>query len=185
MSPIADFPKATHLKNFFWKKGQDIRLFGILLVLAGVIDFVWIASYPHYQLKVFGATFDNWLGEMVKYQHPFIHWLIGYGFWKQRLWALYGYLVYLGLGCLSEVVTQVVGGFHTTRTTMILVSLLFGGYIVLRRPAFQTSPPAAASREIGAEVPVTDQDSPIHGHPYFSELQKRRPSQDYDAGPKG
>jgi len=69
------------LKYAFWEKGRDIRLFGVLLVVGGMADFIWIASYPHYALKVFGTIFESWLGEIVKYQHPFIHWLIGYGFW--------------------------------------------------------------------------------------------------------
>jgi len=120
----------------FWKNGWDIRILGILLVVAGVFDLVWIAAYPNYALKVLGTTFEGLTGEFVKYQHPVIHWILGYGFWRQRRWAFYGYLVYLGLGCLSEVVTQMIDGFHSTRTTMILVSLIFGSYIVLRRSAF-------------------------------------------------
>lgn len=127
-----------------------------------MVDFMWIASYPHYALKVFGTTFDSWLGEIVKYQHPFIHGLIGYGFWKQRLWAFYGYLIYLGLGCLSEVVNQIVGNFHATRTTMILISLLFGGYIILRRPAFQVASPAAASPENIEKFTIRGQRPFIH-----------------------
>lgn len=125
----------------FLSQGRDIQIFGILLLLAGTLDLVWIATYPHYALKIFGTTFSGWAGEFVKYQHPFIHWVLGYGFLKKHLWAFWGYLFYLGLGCLSELTTQVVEGFHTTRTTMILVSLLFGCYIFLRRAVFLSSDP--------------------------------------------
>jgi len=128
--------KTKHLGNIFWEKAWDIRMFGVLLVVAGVFDFIWISAYPNYALKVFGSTFGGVTGEIVKYQHPLIHGLLGYGFWRQRLWAFYGYLFYLALGCLSEVVTQLVGGFHSTRTTMIVVSLVVGIYIVYRRSAF-------------------------------------------------
>lgn len=128
-----------HLGNLCWEKAWDIRIFGILLVVAGVFDLIWISAYPHYALKVFGTSFDGLTGEIVKYQHPLIHWILGYGFWKQRRWAFYGYLAYLGVGCLSEVITQIVGGFHATRSTMILVSLVFGSYILFRRSAFHHS----------------------------------------------
>jgi hypothetical protein len=127
-------PLISH--STFWKQGRDIQIFGILLIVAGSIDLIWIAAYPNYALKVFGTTFDGVTGEFVKYQHPLIHWILGYGFWKQRLWAFYGYLVYLGLGCLSEVVTQLTAGFHSTRTTMIVVSLLVGWYVLYRKSVF-------------------------------------------------
>ena len=107
--------------------------------MAGVFDLVWISAYQNYALKVFDTTFEGLPGEFVNYQHPVIHWILGYGFWRQRRWRFYGYLVYLGLGCLSEVVTQLIGGFHSNRTTMILISLVFGSYIVFRRSAFLSS----------------------------------------------
>ena len=130
-----------HEGNEFWEKDWDIRIFGILLVVAGAFDFIWISAYPNYALMVFGTSFDGLTGEIVKYQHPFIHWILGYGFGKQRRWAFYGYLAYLVVGCLSEAITQIVGGFHATRTTMIFVSLVFGSYIIFRRSAFHLSSP--------------------------------------------
>jgi hypothetical protein len=126
----------------FLSQGRDIQIFGMLLLLAGTLDFMWIAAYPHYALKVFGTTFSGWAGEFVKYQHPFIHWALGYGFLKRHLWAFWGYLIYLGLGCLSELATQIVEGFHPTRTIMILISLLFGSYIFQRRSVFLSSSPS-------------------------------------------
>jgi hypothetical protein len=128
----------------FLSQGRDIQFFGMLLLLAGTLDFMWIAAYPHYALKVFGTTFTGWAGEFVKYQHPFIHWALGYGFMKRHLWAFWFYLVYLGLGCLSEWTTQIVEGFHATRATMILISLLFGSYIFLRRSVFLPPTPSKA-----------------------------------------
>ena len=100
---------------------------------------MWIMAYPEYSLKVFGLTFSGWIGEFVKYQHPAIHLAIGYGFWKTERWAFFAYLLYLTLACFSEIVTQVVEGYHPTRTTMIIVSLLFGMYIVLRRKVFRSA----------------------------------------------
>lgn len=122
----------------FLPSGNDIRILGILFVVSGIIDFVWIMSYPDYALKVFGTTFPGWQGAFVKYQHPVIHWAIGYGFWFRQRWAYVAYLAYLGLACTSEVTTQVVEGYHQTRTTMIIVSLLFGLYIFTRRHIFHT-----------------------------------------------
>ena len=131
---------AMNKKRTAFASGIDIRLLGILFVLSGVIDFFWILSYPNYALKVFGTTFTGWTGEMVKYQHPVIHLAIGYGFWKTKKWALYTYLVYLTLACMSEITTQMVQGYHPTRTTMIIISIIFGLYIVWRRHIFQFAP---------------------------------------------
>ncbi len=117
--------------------GADIKTLGLLFLVSGVIDFLWILSYPEYALKVFGTTFSGWARALVKFQHPSIHWAIGFGFWKKRWWAYVTYLVYLFLACLSETITQVIDGYHPTRTTMIMISLLFGVYIVSRRKVFQ------------------------------------------------
>ena len=122
-----------------FSSGIDIRLLGILFVISGVIDFFWILSYPNYALKVFGTTFNGWIGELVKYQHPVIHLIIGYGFWKTKKWAFCTYLVYLTLACMSEITTQMVQGYHPTRTTMVIISILFGLYIVWRRNIFQSA----------------------------------------------
>ena len=107
-------------------------------MISGIIDLVVILAYPEYSLKVFGTTFSGWLGEFVKYQHPVIHLAIGYGFWKTERWVFFAYLLYLTVACLSEIVTQLVVGYHTFRTTMVIVSLLFGIYIVWRRNVFQS-----------------------------------------------
>ena len=131
------FGEGARSKRF--SSGIDIRLLGILFVISGVVDFFWILSYPNYALKVFGTTFTGWIGAFVKYQHPVIHLAIGYGFWKTKKWALYTYLVYLILACLSETTTQLVQGYHPTRTTMIIISILFGFYIVWRRKIFSSA----------------------------------------------
>lgn len=129
---------STHIRpKSLLASGLDIRILGILFVLSGVVDLLWILSYPEYALKVFGTTFKGWAGMVVKYQHPVIHWAIGYGFWYTRRWAFWGYLTYLGFACLSETINQVVLGFHTTRTTMIVISLVFGTYIVARKNVFK------------------------------------------------
>lgn len=128
----------------FWTRAIDIRMLGILFVVSGLIDLLWILSYPDYALKVFGTTFGGWVGEAVKLQHPLIHVVIGLGFFTTRRWALWGYLAYLALACASEIVTQVVVGFHPVRMTMILISLAFAAYVVARRHAFHSNEPHEA-----------------------------------------
>jgi len=118
------------------RAGQDIKILGLLFLISGCLDLLWILSYPEYALNVFGTTFSGWAGEVVKFQHPLIHWLIGYGFWQTRRWAFWSYLGYLTLACLSEVINQLMLGFHHTRTTMIVVSLVFGAYIIARQQVF-------------------------------------------------
>ena len=141
MVPLPDAVMAHEIQRMHVQpnpgSGTDIRIFGILFVVAGITDLIWILSYPEYALKVFGTTFAGWTGVFVKYQHPVIHWMIGYGFWHRRRWALWGYLAYLLMACLSETVNQVVFSFNATRTTMIMVSLVFGTYIVARRNVFR------------------------------------------------
>lgn len=118
--------------------GADLRLFGWLLTLSGIVDLFWILLYPDYALKVFGRTFTGWPGWAVKLQHPVIHWVIGYGFARARRWALWTYLAYLAVAILSEIVTQVVGGWHQVRITMMSVSLLVAGYLWMRRGALRS-----------------------------------------------
>lgn len=121
----------------FWNRAIDIRILGILFVVSGLIDLLWILSYPDYALKVFGTTLSGWAGEAVKLQHPLIHLAIGIGFFLTRRWAFLGYLAYLALACASEIVTQIVLGYHPVRTTMILISLAFAAYVVARRVVFR------------------------------------------------
>ena len=59
--------ETKNLASFLWENAWDIRMFGLLLVVAGVFDFVWISAYPNYALKVFGRTFGGLTGEFVKY----------------------------------------------------------------------------------------------------------------------
>lgn len=120
----------------FWNRAIDIRILGILFIVSGLIDLLWILSYPDYALKVFGTTFGGWIGEAVKLQHPLIHLAIGTGFFLTRRWAFWGYLAYLALACASEIVTQILLGYHPVRTTMILISLAFATYVVARRRVF-------------------------------------------------
>ena len=122
---------------FLNSRGKDIKILGLVFVISGFIDLIWILSYPEYTLKIFGTTFEGWVGALVKFQHPIIHWAIGYGFWHQRYWAFLGYLVYLVLACLSEFTNQLILGFNEIRASMIIASLLFGAYIVARRNVFQ------------------------------------------------
>ena len=121
----------------WWASGDDIRWVGWLFLASGVIDLVWILSYPAYQLKVFGLTFGGTVGWMIKLQHPVIHWGIGWGFLRTRLWAWWGYLVYLLVACTSEIVTQLVDGIHPVRVSMIGISVAFAAYIVMRRHIFR------------------------------------------------
>ena len=99
----------------FGRWAIDIRMLGLLFILSGAIDLLWIVSYPDYALKVFGTTFGGWTGEAVKLQHPLIHLAIGIGFFLVRRWAFWGYLAYLALACASEIVTQIVLGYHPVR----------------------------------------------------------------------
>ena len=128
--------KNTRPFAFLNSRGKDIKILGLVFVISGFIDLIWIVSYPEYALKIFGTTFEGWAGALVKFQHPIIHWAIGYGFWHQRHWAFFGYLFYLALACLSETTNQLIFGFNVTRTSMIIASLLFGAYVVARRNVF-------------------------------------------------
>lgn len=49
-------------------------------MVAGGFDLVWISAYPNYALKMLGTTIEGVTGEIVKYQHPLIHWVLGYSF---------------------------------------------------------------------------------------------------------
>ena len=144
MSPVAEMARGIGGRSLvpqaratWWASGDDIRWIGWLFLVSGVIDLVWILSYPAYQLKVFGGAFGGAVGWMVKLQHPVIHWVIGWGFVRTRLWAWWGYLAYLLVACTSEIITQLVEGPHPVRLSMIGISLVFAGYVALRRHVFR------------------------------------------------
>lgn len=60
--------------------GRDIKLFGALFVLVGLIDLLIIEFFPAYALKLFGVTIAGPLAYIVKLHSPAAHFVIGYGF---------------------------------------------------------------------------------------------------------
>ena len=46
MQNHAGIANPKHWNGPFWKNVWDIRVLGILLVVAGVFDLVWISAYP-------------------------------------------------------------------------------------------------------------------------------------------
>lgn len=56
-----------HHPRYFLSTGRDNQILGVLLILAGTFDLMWIVAYPHYALKVLGTTlFSGRAGESVK-----------------------------------------------------------------------------------------------------------------------
>ncbi|MBM4120720.1 MAG: hypothetical protein ACKOBZ_08005 [Nitrospira sp.] len=120
--------------------GRDIKTLGGLFLIVGTMDMVIIAWYPDYALKIFGTSLSGTAGYLVKLQSPIVHFLIGYGFLFLRPWAWGLSLAYAGFGIASECLNQYVLGFSVIRSSFILTTLAFIGYLVWRRAVFDGPP---------------------------------------------
>lgn len=124
-------------------RGLDIKLFGALFLLVGLIDMLVIEWFPAYALKLFGVTIIGPLAYLVKLHSPAVHFLIGYGFLFLRPWAWGLAIAYGGFGLVSELMNQVQFGFHQLRAGFMATTVLFLCYVVWRRTLFADSVPPA------------------------------------------
>ena len=108
-------------------RGLDIKLFGALFLLVGLIDLLIIEWFPAYALKLFGVTIAGPLAYLVKLHSPAVHLLIGYGFLFLRPWAWGLAMAYGGFGLTSELMNQVQFGFHPLRAGSWRPRLCFSG----------------------------------------------------------
>ena len=136
-------------------RGIDIKLFGALFLLVGLIDVLIIEFFPAYGLKLFGVTITGPLAYMVKLHSPAVHFLIGYGFLFLRPWAWGLAMAYGGFGLTSELMNQIQFGFHQLRTGFMATTALFLCYVAWRRILFADPvPPAQRLASSSPEVPL-------------------------------
>ncbi len=136
------------------ERGLDIKLFGALFVLVGLIDVLIIEFFPAYALKLFGITIVGPWAYPVKLHSPAVHLLIGYGFVFLRPWAWGLAMAYGGFGITSEWMNQLEFGFHPLRTGFMAATLLFLCYLAWRRTLFADPvPPAQRLASSSPEVP--------------------------------
>jgi len=135
-------------------RGIDIKIFGALFLLVGLIDVLIIEFFPAYALKLFGVTITGPLAYMVKLHSPAVHFLIGYGFLFLRPWAWGLAMAYGGFGLTSELMNQFQFGFHHLRTGFMATTALFLCYVAWRRILFADPvPPAQRLASSSPEVP--------------------------------
>ena len=136
-------------------RGIDIKLFGALFLLVGLIDVLIIEFFPAYGLKLFGVTITGPLAYMVKLHSPAVHFLIGYGFLFLRPWAWGLAMAYGGFGLTSELMNQFQFGFHHLRTGFMATTALFLCYVAWRRILFADPVhPAPRLASSSPEVPL-------------------------------
>ncbi|MEP7150996.1 MAG: hypothetical protein ABI856_04755 [Nitrospira sp.] len=135
-------------------RGRDIKLFGALFILVGLVDVLIIEFFPAYALKLFGLTIVGPLAYPVKLHSPAVHFLIGYGFVFMRPWAWGLSMAYGGFGLTSEFMNQLEFGFHYLRTGFMAATFLFLCYVAWRRTLFvDPVPPAQRLASSTPEVP--------------------------------
>ncbi len=136
------------------QRGLDIKLFGALFVLVGLLDVLIIEFFPAYALKLFGVTVVGPLAYAVKLHSPAVHFLIGYGFLFLRPWAWGLAMAYGGFGLISELMNQLEFGFHQLRMAFMATTALFLCYVAWRRILFADPvPPAQRLTSSSPEVP--------------------------------
>ncbi|WHZ17171.1 MAG: hypothetical protein OJF52_004023 [Nitrospira sp.] len=133
------------------ERGLDIKLFGALFVLVGLINVLIIEFFSGYALKLFGATITGPLGYLVKLHSPAVHFLIGYGFLFLRPWAWGLAIAYGGFGLISELMNQLSLGFHPLRTGFMIAMALFLWYVAWRRALF--ADPLPSTRRMASSSP--------------------------------
>jgi len=116
--------------------GVDVKLLGGLFLIIGAVDLVIIVLFPAYALKLFGTAVTGPASFLIKLHSPALHLLIGYGFLWLRPWAWGLSLAYAGFGIVSEVMNQLVFGFHLVRSGFIATTALFVIYLFWRRHLF-------------------------------------------------
>ncbi len=135
------------------QRGTDIKLFGALFLLVGLIDVLIIEFFPAYALKLFGVTIAGPMAYVVKLHSPAVHFLIGYGFIFLRPWSWGLAMAYGGFGLTSELMNQVQFGFHQLRTGFMVSTALFLCYVAWRRILFvDPVPPATRLASSSPEV---------------------------------
>jgi hypothetical protein len=135
------------------QRGTDIKLFGALFLLVGLIDVLIIEFFPAYALKLFGVTIAGPMAYVVKLHSPAVHFLIGYGFIFLRPWSWGLAMAYGGFGLTSELMNQVQFGFHQLRTGFMVSTALFLCYVAWRRILFvDPAPPATRLASSSPEV---------------------------------
>ncbi len=125
--------------------GVDIKLFGGALLVAGMVDLIFIVLVPAYALKLFGTAVEGPASWLIRLHAPAVHLLIGYGFLWLRPWAWGLSLAYAGFGIVSETMNQLAFGFHVVRSGFMVTTALFVGYLLWRRHLFGEQPTATTS----------------------------------------
>lgn len=134
------------------RRGIDIKLFGALFLLVGLLDVLIIEWFPGYALKLFGVTITGPMAYVVKLHSPAAHFLIGYGFVFLRPWAWGLAIAYGGFGLASELMNQWQFGFHELRTGFMATTALFLWYVAWRRTLFADPVPSQRLASSSPEV---------------------------------
>lgn len=117
---------------------MDIVLFGIVMVLSGVMDTYIIFANPEYGLPVFGMKLTGPIGWFFKFLSPTLHFASGYGAIMGRRWAYPLFMLYSVYGLLSAVVSwMVLPPPHRIRKIFIVILMGVMGYLYLRRDQFR------------------------------------------------
>lgn len=116
----------------------DIVLFGVVMVLSGVMDTYIIVANPEYGLPVFGMKLTGPIGWFFKFLSPTLHFASGYGAIMGRRWAYPLFMLYSVYGLLSAVVSwMVLPPPHRIRKIFIVILLGVMGYLYVRRDQFR------------------------------------------------
>jgi hypothetical protein len=116
----------------------DIVLFGVVMVLSGVMDTYIIFANPDYGLPVFGMKLTGPIGWFFKFLSPTLHFASGYGAIMGRRWAYPLFMLYSVYGLMSAIVSRMVlPPPHRIRMIFIFILLVVMGYLYWRRDQFK------------------------------------------------
>lgn len=116
----------------------DIILFGVVMILSGMMDTYIIIANPEYGLPVFGMKLAGPAGWFFKFLSPALHFTSGYGAVFGRRWAYPLFMLYSLYGLINATVNRLaLPGPHRIRMVFIIILLVVMGYLYIRRDQFR------------------------------------------------
>jgi hypothetical protein len=115
----------------------DVRIFGILFILSGLMDLYIIVANPNYSLRFFGMVLPGIWGRLFILASPTVHLIAGFGCLRLRSWTYPLLMTYSLYGMANALTNLYWVGYGDIRMTFIVGTAAFIVYLYLRRNAFR------------------------------------------------
>jgi len=116
----------------------DFVVLGVLMIFSGGMDLYLIVAHPEYGIPTFGVKRTGTVGWALKLIAPPMHFVLGYGALSGRRWAYRFLMLYSLYGLFNAAVNRMLlPAPHRIRTVFLIGTLIFIGYLYIRRERFK------------------------------------------------